>query len=109
LAAPARAQDRPLNGVVWTPPESVEHATRVLQDMAADGVEAVRTPLLLDERLIRVADTLGMQWYQDLPLSYLSAEALQDTLSFARIQLDQWMAVAERHPSLRHVGLARTT
>jgi len=107
LAAPARAQDQPVRGVVWTPPESVERATRDLQDMAADGVEAVRTPLVLDERLITLADTLGLQWYQDLPLAYLSAEALQDTLGFARIQLDQWMAVAERHPSLRYVGLAR--
>ncbi len=106
VAGPTRAQDRPVQGIVWTPPESVERASRDLRAMAADGVQAVRTSLVLDERLIRVADTLGLQWYQDLPLSHLSAEALQDTTSFARIQLDQWLAVAERHPSLRHVGLS---
>lgn len=96
-----------MQGVVWTPPASVEQASHDLRAMAADGVQAVRTPLVLDERLIRVADTLGLQWYQDLPLAYLPAEALQDTLSFARVQLDQWLAVAGRHASLRHVGLTR--
>jgi hypothetical protein len=107
LAPPTQAQDRPVNGVVWSPPESVERATRDLRAMASDGVEAVRTPLMLDERLLTLADTIGIQWYQDLPLAYLSAQALADSLDFARLQLDQWLSVAQRHPSMRHVGLAR--
>ena len=107
LAAPGRAQDRPTKGMVWTPPPSLPRAERALRTMHARGVQAVRTPLVRDERLLAVADTLGLQWYQDLPLAYLAAPALADTIDYAREQLNRVLAVAQRHPSARHFGLAR--
>lgn len=79
---------------------------RDLRMMNAQGVDAVRTPPVRDERLLTVADTLGLQLYQDLPLTYLSAQALADTLDHAQEQLNRMLAVAQRHPSARHFGLA---
>lgn len=105
LVGGARAQDRPVAGVVWTPPSSVEQGVEALRAMHDQGVEAVRTPPVRDERLLAEADTLGLQVYQDLPLRLLSAQALDDTLDHARVQLDRMLSVAQRHPSARHFGL----
>lgn len=105
LAAPVSAQEEPVRGMVWTPPANFGQAERDLRAMHARGVEAVRTPPVRDERLLAVADTLGLQWYQELPLAYLSAGALGDTLNYARAQLDTLTALAQRHPSMRHFGL----
>lgn len=92
--------------MVWTPPPGIPRAERDLRAMHAQGVEAVRTRPIRNERLLAVADTLGLQLYQDLPLAYLSAQMLADTLDHARETLSQMLNLAQRHPSARHFGLA---
>jgi hypothetical protein len=102
-----QAQPAPQRGVVWTPPSDLRQAIDDLRAMRAMGVQAVRTPLVPDERLLTLADSLDLQLYQDLPLEALPAAALRDTLAYAtrvlRLALDQ----AQDHPSARHFGLAR--
>lgn len=107
LVAPRPAPSQPVTGVVWTPPEQVERARADLRAMAARGVQAVRTPIVRDERLLRLADSLGLQWYQDLPLAYLDATAAADTLGALRVQLDRLLVTAERHAAVRYIGLAQ--
>ena len=70
-------------------------------------MEAVRTDLIQDTTLLRLADTLGLQLYQELPIDYFSADRLRDSLSYARGLLQQALRRARGHPSARHFGLAR--
>lgn len=102
---PAQAQDTPSGGVIWTPPPSFPRAERDLRTMHDQGVALVRTPPIRDERLLTLADTLGLLVYQDVPLSYLSASQMADSLDYAREQLGQMLRLAQRHPSARHFGL----
>lgn len=94
-------------GIVWTPPDEVRQAEHELRRMQQMGIEAVRTGLIRDERLLTVADTLGLQLFQELPIAFLSASALNDTLGYAVRQLDRALDRAREHPSARHFGLAR--
>lgn len=93
--------------MVWHPPDDVEEAHRDLVAMRGIGVDAVRTEIIFDERILTAADTLGIQLFQDLPLDYLSAAGLRDTLSYAARVLALALASAREHPSARHFGLAR--
>lgn len=77
--------------------------------MHAAGIEAVRTGIVRDERLLTLADTLGLALFQDLPVRYLPAARLADTLQYATRLLDEVIRRARRHPSARHVGLAQTS
>ncbi len=107
--AQSQASEPPsTRGVVWTPPRSPTAAQQVLRRMAATGATAVRlTRPVTASSVLALADTLGLALYVDLPVAYLSASALNDTLSFARRQLDSVLAQARRHTSIRAVGLAR--
>ena len=104
---PAAAQTAPLKGVVWEAPANTDQAAAELIAMHRLGVEAVRTGLLGQERLFDLADTLGLQFFQELPFDGLSAAALIDTLSYARRLLERAVAQARNHASARHFGLAR--
>ena len=75
--------------------------------MKEAGVEAVRTDLIQDTTLLRLADTLGLQLYQELPVDYFAADQLLDSLSYARRLLQQALRRARGHPSARYFGLAR--
>jgi len=97
-----------VRGVVWTPPQSPTAAQQALRRMTAMGATAVRLTRPVEaSSVLALADTLGLALYVDLPVAYLSAPALSDTLSFARRHLDAVLAQARRHTSIRAVGLAR--
>lgn len=104
---PAATSPAPLKGIVWEAPANPDQAVAELRAMRRLGVEAVRTDLLQDERLFELADTVGLQFFQELPLDGLSAAALLDTLIHARRLLEQAVARARNHVSARHFGLAR--
>lgn len=107
-ALPSGAQPAPpLKGVVWTPPADLEEAAADLRAMEAAGVEAVRTGVVRRERLLTLADTLGLALWQDLPAAQLSAAELRDTLGAMTRVLGEALRRAEGHPSARHFGLAR--
>ncbi len=99
----------PARGVVWTPPSEPDAARRTLNHMADAGITAVRlSSLPTDETVLTRADSLHLRVFVDLPVSYVSAEALSDSLRAARPLLDRIRRLALRHPSLQAVGLART-
>jgi len=97
----------PARGFVWTPPNDLQQAQRDLQRMKKIGAQAVRTTLIQREPLLTLADTIGLQFYQELPLSYMAARHLRDTLAYARKLLDRALQRAQGHPSARRFGLAR--
>ncbi len=109
--APAAAQPTvaqpaaPAKGVVWEAPPEYVQAARELRRIRAAGVDAVRTTVLRDERLLALADSLGLALYQDLPVAYLPAPALYDTLDAAARMLEAALERARGHPSARHFGL----
>ena len=94
------AAQRPVPGVVWEVPDEAQ-AVRDLLWMRQIGVQAVRTGVVESERLLGVADSLGLQLYQDLPVSSLSAAALQDSLTGAVQLLNRIVAKSRAHPSAR--------
>ncbi len=104
---PAHAQLKGWKGVVWAAPADVAKAEADLIRMRAAGVEAVRTGLVREERLLTLADTLGLRFFQELPLDALPAPPLVDTLAFARKVFAEALERARDHPSARHFGLAR--
>lgn len=106
-ASPAVAQEGALKGVVWTVPEGQAQAEQDLRAMADAGIEAVRSGLIRSEKLLSLADTLGIALYLDLPLSRLPAARMVDTLDYARAVVDTAAALAGRHRSIQAVGMAR--
>jgi hypothetical protein len=116
LAAPPRPEPVPrppaqgsLRGVTWTPPEDFASARADLYAMHGIGVEAARVPFrAVAERgdLLFEADVLGFGLYVDLPVEYLPATRLRDTLAYASRVLDELLALAAQHPSIRGAGLA---
>ncbi|MFQ5570630.1 MAG: hypothetical protein ACE5G0_13185 [Rhodothermales bacterium] len=93
--------------MVWTVPPDPGQAEAALSQMHRMGVEAVRTGLIRHERLLSLADSLGLQFFQELPLDYVPAPQLSDTLEYALRLLEGAVAQARNHPSARHFGLAR--
>ncbi len=97
-------QTIPLKGIVWDGPQPP--TTQDLLKIHEAGVEAVRLPIITDHTLFYVADTLGLQLFQDLPIRFLPAPALLDTLEYAKNQLD---LARQRYPSnrsARHFGIS---
>lgn len=94
-------------GMVWDPPGNILRAQATLLEMKESGVEVIRMPMLLNSEIYQVADSLGLQIYQDLPLNYLPAGALIDTLEYARQLVREAVSWAGRHTSVRHFGLGR--
>ncbi|MEF8938869.1 MAG: hypothetical protein V5A22_03420 [Salinivenus sp.] len=93
---------------MWRPPSASGPALRQLRRIAATGATALRLvgPLPADPVFAR-ADTLGLALFVDLPVAYVSAAALRDSLRAARPVLERLRRLAGQHPSLRAVGLAR--
>lgn len=106
-AWPGVAQDAPLKGVVWQMPANRLQAENDLRLMHQRGVEAVRTGIVRDTIVLAVADTLGLQLFQELPVTGLSASQLLDTLVSVRRELEGALARAPRFSSTRHFGIAR--
>jgi hypothetical protein len=109
-AAPSRLApaDSTIQGVVWHPPAARGPALRELRRIEATGATAVRLvgPLPADTVFAR-ADTLGLALFVDLPVAYVSAAALGDSLAAAEGPLRRLRRLAGRHASVRAVGLAR--
>ena len=105
-AAAVHAQPAPLKGIVWEPPGNPAENLADLEAMAGIGVEAVRTGLIDDESILDAADSLGLKLFQELPIAYLSASALLDTLHFAQQLLATQIEHSRPHVSARHFGLA---
>lgn len=95
-----------MRGVVWHPPGQVDNAVQDLIEMKATGVQVVRTALVNDETIYSVADSLGLQFYQDFPFEYIPAQELADTLQYATQVLQEALWWAENHPSARYFGLS---
>ncbi len=106
LPRPVAAQQAPLKGMVWTPPEDRIQAVQDIYAMAEVGVEAVRADFFRNDDVLDIADTLGLHIYLDLPFSYLSVSGLADTLASAQESLDDALDIARRHVSIRAIGLA---
>jgi hypothetical protein len=94
-------------GVVWQVPDDFELAREDLMRMRAMGVTAVRTGVIEDERLLRVADLLGLEFYQEVGGAYHTVSALRDTLEGTRVQLRRAAAFGHRYASARTFGVAR--
>ena len=106
LPHPVAAQQAPLKGMVWTPPDDRIRAVQDMYAMAEAGVEAVRTDFFRHDDVLDAADTLGLRIYLDLPFSRLSVSGLADTLASAQASLDAALDIARRHVSVRAIGLA---
>lgn len=100
----AHSQSQPLKGIVWDAPEppTVRHLLKIHEA----GVEAVRLPWVTDNALLEVADTLGLRLFQDMPLEFLPADVLLDTLEYAKRLVWQATLVSLRHPSAQHFGVS---
>ena len=94
-------------GVVWTPPRHPGPAVRSLRRIHAHGANAVRlTRIPTSDAVFAQADSLDLHLYVDLPISFVSATSLDTTLAEARPQLERILELADRHSSLKYVGLA---
>lgn len=105
LSSPA--PDTTALGVVWTPPAQPDSALRELARIDALGATAVRLMRLPTDTVAARADSLGLDLYVDLPVAHVSARQLPDTLAQAAPTWERLQALARRHPSITHVGLAR--
>ena len=101
------AQDAPLKGVVWQMPANRLQAENDLLLMQRRGIEAVRTGIVRDTIVLAMADTLGLQLFQELPVTGLAASQLLDTLASVRRELEEALARAPHFSSTRHFGIAR--
>ncbi len=102
-----RTSAGPVRGVVWEMPSRTEVAVRDLSEMHRIGVEAVRTSVIRNAEVLTLADTLDIDFYVDLPIARFPAKRLRDTLDYAAAVLDTVLGLAQIHPSIRHIGLAR--
>lgn len=95
---------QPIRGVVWdsgTSPTATD-----LHLISRTGVQAIRLPLITSPELLNVADSLGLALFQELPIRYLSAARLSDSLASASSKLTAALNLGAGHPSAKHFGLA---
>lgn len=105
-ATGAQAQDPPLKGVVWAPPSDIADILSDLTAMRDMRMNAVQTGLIQDERILTIADSFGLELFQEIPISNLSASSLLDTLAYAQRILQDAVRRSRPHRSARHFGLA---
>ncbi len=75
--------------------------------MRQAGINAVRTAVVTDTLLFEIADSLGIQFFQDLPIFYLPSSALADSLpSYLRQNIDFLVGRASRYESADIIGIA---
>ena len=104
LTLPATARQVPRMGVVWDPPSDLLEAEADLRAIRAMGFTAVRTHLLDRIEILVLADTLGIDVYQEFELHFLTAEEMTDTLGAVRGRLADALVSTEEHRSARHFG-----
>lgn len=92
-------------GVTWRAPASGVRAD--LRRVHEVGFTAVRTAAPVPEVALDEADRLGLSVYAELPLDYATASDLAEAQAALLRQIADLGALARRHPSLTHVGLAR--
>lgn len=103
-----RIPDTTALGVVWTPSSTPDSALHELRRIDRTGATAVRLTRLPTDTVAARADTLGLDLYVDLPVKYVPASQLQDSLARSVSELDRLRALAGQHPSITHVGFAHT-
>ena len=106
---PFPALDARIAGVVWQMPDTLARAVDDLVAMRQAGVRAVRTGLVADTVVLRVASQLGIAIWQDLPVSGLPAAFLVRETPAAARMLAEALALARPYPAARHFGLARAS
>ncbi len=94
-----------LKGVYWVPPSNTREALEDLLKMKEAGVEALRTPLIEDAKILFWIDSLRIWLYQDLPLAGLTVVELRDTLDYARGLLREVLERSRPYPYARFFGL----
>ncbi|MDX1740707.1 MAG: hypothetical protein R3178_05405, partial [Rhodothermales bacterium] len=92
-------------GTTWSPPEDPDLAEKDLREMKAAGFSIVRLGRLATADLMVLADTLGIDVYQDLPVRAVTSNVLADTLPAARAIISDIAFMTHRHRSLKGVGL----
>jgi hypothetical protein len=97
----------PLHGFVWDPPASAVEAINDLQAMAAAGAEAIRSPFVEEDRVLTIADTLGLVLFQEVVADHMSAQRTLDSRDELAEELTRAAQRAHRHPSLRHIGIGQ--
>ena len=94
-------------GVSWSAPDDVNEAADALLAMREKGVTAVYTTVIEDDRLFTLADSLGIAFYQQVPISRAAAPSVKDQV--AALLHDGLSSIIERsrrHDSARYLGLA---
>ena len=91
-------------GVVWD--SDAPPTVHDLVEISQAGIRAVRLPLLSDTTVLAYADSLGLHLFQDLPIRYLPAASLHDSLEFSTEQLLAAIRNGVKYNSARHYGLA---
>ena len=104
LCAAASIAQTPIRGVVWDS-DSAPTATD-LHLIRQAGVQAIRLPLVNDPQLLIEADSLGLSLFQELPMQYLAASGLMDSLDSATSLLAAALELGAGHASASFYGLA---
>lgn len=98
----------PVLGVVWAPPSSPDSALQDLERIHASGATGVRvTHVPETDTVFSRADSLDLRLFVDLPVTAVSASALQDSIEAHRQALERVEMRARRHSSVKYVGLGR--
>ena len=98
-----------VKGVVWEIPDDFQEAAEDLLEMQLMGISAVRTGLVFDQGLIRMADSLGLVLYRELPLHGLGPRSLTDSLSRADSLLLALVEQGKGYSSAGPIGLVRNS
>lgn len=93
-------------GVTWSAPDDEGAAISDLFAMWDAGITLVRTAPLTNSSLFVAADSLGIDFFQDLDVGPLPAAGLIDSTNYAQKALRNQLLLAERFRSARFVGLA---
>ncbi len=106
-AAQVFAQQPPAVGVVYAPARTYEAVASDFRQMQAAGVRVVRMPPVADDRLLTLADTLGLALYQELPSAYLTAARARTDTDAMEAALTDVLTRSRGHRSAQTFGLAR--
>jgi hypothetical protein len=98
-----------VKGVVWEIPGDFQEAAEDLLEMQLMGISAVRTGLVFHQGLIRMADSLGLVLYRELPLHGLGPRSLTDSLSRADSLLLALVEQGKGYSSAGPIGLVRNS
>jgi len=98
-----------VKGVVWEIPDDFQEAAEDLLEMQLMGISAVRTGLVFHQGLIRMADSLGLVLYRELPLHGLGPRSLTDSLSRADSLLLALVEQGKGYSSAGPIGLVRNS